>query len=373
LGTLAGKYLAANARLADGLQPFDVGAIVQAACLTHDIGNPPFGHAGEYAIRDWFGRAGAEYLKPVSKEVRSDLQMFEGNAQGFRVVSQLEYNRFDGGMRLTCGTLASFVKYPWCSTSGRAHEKGKFGYFDSEGEIMREVAHEVGLLELEKNRWCRHPLAFLVEAADDICYAIIDLEDGMRMGVVDFGEFEDILAAVCTNEDRAQYAGLGDVGVHRRTQFLRGKAMDILVADVVAGFANEERNILAGELDGDLLFKCKERSQNCIRRSKDLARTKIFQHQDKMKKEIGAYAVLSTLLAAFCDACVDSQGVENEVDIPFRSRRIRDLMGARIAPKIKESPNESYRRVIDYIGGMTDDFATHVANQFAGVGRALWA
>ncbi|MFW6346487.1 MAG: dGTP triphosphohydrolase, partial [Halomonas sp.] len=168
LGMIVGERL--SGRLPGWITPADLGVIVQAACLGHDIGNPPFGHAGEYAIRDWFKRAevdGKGLLDGLSPLEREDLLTYEGNAQGFRVVTQIEYNQFRGGMRLTTATLGTLLKYPWTVEHGGA--AGKFGCYQSERELLVEVVERLGLLPRGEGRWCRHPLAWLVEAADDIC------------------------------------------------------------------------------------------------------------------------------------------------------------------------------------------------------------
>jgi dGTPase len=205
LGMIVGERL--SGRLPGWITPADLGVIVQAACLGHDIGNPPFGHAGEYAIRDWFKRAesdGSGLLDGLSAPERQDLLTYEGNAQGFRIVTQIEYNQFRGGMRLTTATLGTLLKYPWTVEHGGA--AGKFGCYQSERHLLVEVAERLGLLPRGEGRWCRHPLAWLVEAADDICYALLDLEDGLEMGILRFEEVADVLIQIAGGEP-ADYAG----------------------------------------------------------------------------------------------------------------------------------------------------------------------
>ncbi|MGL6250217.1 MAG: dGTP triphosphohydrolase, partial [Billgrantia desiderata] len=195
LGMIVGELL--RERLPKWITPADLGVIVQAACLGHDIGNPPFGHAGEYAIRDWFKRAeadGSGLLEGLSERERADLLTYEGNAQGFRIVTQIEYNQFRGGMRLTAATLGTLLKYPWTVEHGGS--AGKFGCYQSERPLLEDVTRCLGLLPRGEGRWCRHPLAWLVEAADDICYALLDLEDGLEMGILRFEEVAEVLLQI---------------------------------------------------------------------------------------------------------------------------------------------------------------------------------
>jgi dGTPase len=173
LGNLIGDRIKKKNELPDNFLPQDIGQIVQTACLAHDLGNPPFGHAGEEAIKAWFSRKETkELLKDLKKNQQDDLKNFEGNAQGLRIVTKLEYDYENGGMRLTYATLASMMKYPWTSDEAETGY-GKFSSFQSERDTLAEIALGVGLVERSKYHFCRHPLAFLTEAADDICYRIL--------------------------------------------------------------------------------------------------------------------------------------------------------------------------------------------------------
>lgn len=173
LGMLAAEKI--KDQLPPWISPADVGAIIQAACLAHDIGNPPFGHAGEYAIREWFDDAShTNFLKNLSPEQEADVRQFEGNAQGLRLLTKIDYHPNDGGMRLTYATLGAYLKYPWLSQTidptgnTPASHRPKFGCYQSEKEILKEIAEQLGLIQLGEYRYCRHPLTYLLEAADDI-------------------------------------------------------------------------------------------------------------------------------------------------------------------------------------------------------------
>ena len=184
VGRALGKELGTRIKrdLPKGVVPEDLGNIVRAACLAHDLGNPPFGHGGEEGMIHWFETKGPSIFKDLSNDHKRDLISFEGNAQGFRIVSQTENHLFQGGLHLTYATLGAFHKYPWTSRKGQK----KFGAFISEEEILNRVGEKLGLVPTGKSSWCRHPLAHLVEAADDICYSIIDLEDAVELKLLPF-------------------------------------------------------------------------------------------------------------------------------------------------------------------------------------------
>ena len=205
LGNFVGeKILQRRKKLRSLFTQFHFGEIVAAACLAHDIGNPPFGHSGEDAIAEYFKSGnGIQYKNILNKKQWSDISKFEGNAQGFRLVTKLQNQYNKGGLRLTYAVLGALTKYPKESFTSSAAERvsnniySKFGFFQSEKNLFKEVAQAVQLetkVSSTNNLWWnRHPLAFLVEAADDICYRIMDLEDGFRLGLLSFAETENFL------------------------------------------------------------------------------------------------------------------------------------------------------------------------------------
>lgn len=353
-------------RIPAHITPFDIGSIVQAACLAHDIGNPPFGHAGEYAIRDWFRQhANAYILQNLSPDQRRDVQTFEGNAQGFRVVTQLENHRFDGGMRLTYATLGTMLKYPW--TSSHAGSKEKFSCYQTEKPLLQAVAKELGLIRKGDEIWCRHPLSYLMEAADDICYAILDLEDGVEIGLLSWEAISPLLIRLAGIDDALLSMEVASApSVRRKMSLLRSKAIDRCVREVTAAFLRHHDALLAGSLSGDLLQSCPDDVRHGIRDAKQLARDRIFNARRKVEIEVGSFSCLEILLEAFCGAAYQ---LRTEPDkLSFRNRRILDLMEYN-AP-LKDWPlYESYMRVLDFIGGMTDNYATYLAQQVGGMGR----
>ncbi|HSH58031.1 MAG TPA: deoxyguanosinetriphosphate triphosphohydrolase [Halomonas sp.] len=362
LGMIVGERL--SGRLPAWITPADLGVIVQAACLGHDIGNPPFGHAGEYAIRDWFKRAEADgkgLLEGLSPLEREDLLTYEGNAQGFRVVTQIEYNQFRGGMRLTTATLGTLLKNPW--TVEHAGVEGKFGCYQSERELLVEVVERLGLLPRGEGRWCRHPLAWLVEAADDICYALLDLEDGLEMDILRYDEVAEILIQIAGGAP-SDYTAMQRQGVsqRRRIAALRGAAMERAVNDVGAVFVQHEAELLGGRLQSDLLELCHPDLDWGVKAAKQLARERIFQNERKAKLEIGAYTTLGILLEAFIGAAHELHYTGRST---FKHQRVLALIGEN-TPRPSWSLYDSYRRMLDFIGGMTDHYAVDLAQEMGG-------
>jgi len=353
--------------IADQLPPwasaYDIGMIVQSACLAHDIGNPPFGHAGEYAIRDWFRRrADDARFAELTPGERLDLQTFEGNAQGFRVVTRIENNLFDGGLRLTYPTLGTLLKYPW--TAERGGKKGKFSCFLTEVEILNALGRELGLIPLDSNCWSRHPLAFLMEAADDICYAILDLEDAIELHLLSFDEVKPILLEMCGDLEFDDEIFASQASARRKISALRGKAMENMVNSVVGAFMANLPAIMSGGYQGELVSDGDPMVREGIARAKRLARERVFPDTRKAELEVGAYTTLGVLLEAFIEA-VWEQHSKDADELGYRSQKILSLMGIH-APTPELPLYQCYIRALDFIGGMTDTYATYLARQIGG-------
>ncbi|MBB1486513.1 deoxyguanosinetriphosphate triphosphohydrolase [Oceanospirillum sp. D5] len=364
LGMMVAEQL--QEQLPSGISAADLGVIIQSACLAHDIGNPPFGHAGEYAIRDWFTQAQKQgRLQGLTREQQADLVTFEGNAQGFRMVTQIEYNQFSGGMRLTYATLGTFLKYPW--TAPYADHAGKFSCYQTELPALQEVADALGLIQLSDQRWCRHPLVYLVEAADDLCYALLDLEDGLEMEILRYQEVEEILLQIAGGNP-AGYSELNQASNRRRIAALRGAAMEQVVAAVSEQFVQHQADLLSGQFDSDLIDVCLPDIAEGVAEAKRLAQQCIFDHPRKAKLEIGAYSTLGVLLESFCGA-VEELGQLQDGDsldhLSFKHKRILALIGENI-PGPDWNRYEAYRRVLDFIGGMTDNYAVDLAQEMGG-------
>lgn len=347
-------------------EPSDLGMIVQSACLAHDIGNPPFGHSGEDAIRHWFQQAASNgWLDSMSEAQRQDFLNFEGNAQGFRVLTQLEYHQFDGGMRLTYATLGAFSKYPWSSKHANAqgYKKHKFGSYQSELPLLEQIANKLGIPRIDDEHWARHPLVYLVEAADDICYGLIDLEDGIEMELLEYREVEALLLDLVGDDLPETYRQLGPKDSRRRKlAILRGKAIEHLTNAAAHAFVEQQPALMAGTLQGDLVEHMHGPAKTCVINAKALAREKIFQDKRKTLHEIGAYTTLEILLNAFCGAALEQH---THGTLSFKNRRIFDLLG-HAAPQPDWTLYTSFMRIIDFIGGMTDSYATEMAREMTG-------
>ncbi|MDY6825498.1 MAG: deoxyguanosinetriphosphate triphosphohydrolase [Thermodesulfobacteriota bacterium] len=350
-------------RLPSHVVPANVGQIIQAACLAHDIGNPPFGHAGEEAIRNWFRQPKtALLLDDLEDYQKLDFHFFEGNAQGFRVVSQLEYYPCEGGMRLTYAALAALLKYPW--TSRETTKVSKFSSFRTEESILNTIAEHVGLIKEDEFKYCRHPFAFLTEAADDICYRILDLEDAHEMGILLFPEILEILKPLCSKDPKLDnIIESTQISNRRKMSYLRGKAIGQAIDGVTNSFIDKLDDIMKGSFKNDLIYACEKEIKEPLDNAKEIAKEEIFKHPRKIELEIGAYTTLGILLETFCNAVREQVTGKT---LSFRSERILSMMGIN-APKRGDSLYYSYMQVMDYISGMTDSYATHMAKQIGGM------
>lgn len=283
----------------------DFGAIVAAASLAHDIGNPPFGHSGEKAIGDFFSRGkGTVYQEFVSEKEWQDLIDFEGNANGFSVLTKTRPG-IEGGLRISYATLGAFMKYPKESLPKkptRDISDKKFGFFQSDKEAFIDVASELGMImktDRIETAFYRHPLAYLVEAADDICYTIIDFEDGINLGWIPEEHALEFLIKIVQNSINSQkYAQL--TSKEDRVSYLRALAIGSLIADVTHLFLENEEKILAGDYPFTLTEKC-----SYIAQMKDILAVSInnvYQSKEVIEKEIIGYQVIHTLLENFITA-----------------------------------------------------------------------
>ncbi len=283
----------------------DFGAIVAAASLAHDIGNPPFGHSGEKAIGEYFKiGAGQIYKQDLTDKEWQDLIDFEGNANGFAVLTTTRPGN-EGGLRMSYATLGAFMKYPKESlpkkpTSGIADKK--YGFFQSDKNFFQDVASDLGLIPNKQGDnigYERHPLAYLVEAADDICYTIIDFEDGINLGLVseDYA-LEYLINLVKDSIDTAKYKSL--ITKEDRISYLRALAIGRLITDAVAVFIENEPAILAGQFPHSLMDKSKYKSQmaDIIKLSVE----NIYQSREVIEKELTGYQIINNLLDKFITA-----------------------------------------------------------------------
>ena len=378
LGMMAAEKLhdKLSSGLPTGLSPHDVGVIVQAACLAHDIGNPPFGHAGEYAIRDWFRQSNPQaILQKSNSNERLDLLAYEGNAQGFRLLVRNEHHPDKGGMRLTCATLGAFMKYPWLAThSNDANNKGdniqKFGCFYSEASQLEELAACLHLPRSEQHDgFARHPLAYLLEAADDICYALIDLEDGINLNMLTYSEVATIFYELIG--ERPDSVSLpAHMSVRQSLASLRSRAMMRLVNTVTDAFVANSDALLAGTLKGSLFAHCDTTVQTGILQAKQLAREKIFNHPSKVRMELMANQCLHRLMDAFVPlAWTSDQADTTSLSMSFEQQRLLRLLQPHLDEHRRVLSNDIYDNVLnvlDFITGMNDHEAYRLAQELQG-------
>lgn len=370
LGNLVGEnVIERHPALKNKFTKFHFGEIVAAACLAHDIGNPPFGHSGEDAIAEFFRNGNGQKFNSKIKDQKkwTDLIKYEGNAQGFRIISKLQNPKERGGLRLTYSTLAAVTKYPKesfintksKSLSNKAYRK--YGFFQAEKDLFKEVADATGLKCIKgrkTNWWCRHPLAFLVEAADDICYRVMDLEDGFRLGLVTFKETEDLLIPLINKQ---ALKGYREKDKKDQVGYLRAVAISELVNELAKVFLDEEKNILNGKFEDDLISKIKKAKE--LRKIKDISIEKIYKSRSVVEREVAGYEVLGGLLDTFINAFNEAY----EDKISAKNRAVFALLPKRITDEI---PNDLYLRLlrtIDFVSGMTDSFAVSLFRKIKGI------
>ncbi len=369
LGTQVGDSIIKKYHLKN-VSAHDVGAVVAAACLAHDIGNPPFGHAGEEAIRQWFthsttGQLILDRLPPAQVQ---DLCRFEGNAQGFRVITRLQNPDNHGGMQLTCATLGAFTKYPQASylldlpPTTRVFKK--FGFFQHDAPLFAEVAEELGLPCVTSFAWRRHPLAYLVEAADDICYRIIDIEDAFRQGQLSYEQVYQLFLPL-TNVERSHRKLQRIQRPKEKVEYLRATAIGRMIEQTHACFMAHEEALCEGEFRGELLDCIPDAEP--LQALKTYAETYIYLSKPVVEVAAGGFEVLNRLLEAFISTVNDL--ADNETPSP-KSRLLVYLIPEQFVGTKREPKIDLYQRVLrmtDFIAGMTDSYAVSLYKKITGI------
>lgn len=361
LGMLCGQYICEmDQRLQ--LVPQDFGSIVAAACLAHDIGNPPFGHSGEAAIQSWFSERGGRYLEALDPRERSDLLRFEGNAQGFRLITRLQNVHDHGGFQLTYAVLGAFTKYPRSSAHPVCKEKvseKKFGYCADDAESFDKVARGLGLLSKGGGAYCRHPLAFLMEAADDVCYSVVDLEDGHRLGRIQFHDAYELLAPIAFPGGRSESQSFRQIdSMAGKIEYLRACAIGNLIESIVDVFKEHYSTIMAGSFEHSLASRCAFAPQ--LEAIAHISQSQIYSTPAVLEVEAAGFEILGGLLDKITPALFT---VEAE-----RSPLQRKI--AEIVPRQFSQGTSSYQRLLgvtDYISGMTDTFALSMFRRLYGM------
>ena len=353
---------------------FDLSSVIAAACLAHDIGNPAFGHSGEKAISNYFisnaestieGVRLLDYFSPVEWK---DLSLFEGNANALRVLTHPYRNKPASGMGLTYSTLASILKYP-CESGAidkQFKHRKKYGFFQTEKDTFLSIAEELHMHREESDHivYKRHPFVYLTEAADDICYRIVDLEDAHRLGIITKAQTSDallsILADIDGDRDRVftTYQSIGDA--NDSIAYLRAKTINALTNKSAETFIENKKSIINGNYNNTLIDQIEEDAKS-LSDVMSLSISEIYNHHSVVEIEITGFHVMSHLLSLFIPAVLRSEQVGSDRMalhlIPFQFKEY----------EIHSSPYKKVMSVVDFISGMTDTYATEFYRKTTGI------
>ena len=339
-----------------------ISPIVSAACLAHDMGNPPFGHSGEKAIQHYFafgnGQAALEHLNSFQQQ---DVLNFDGNANTFRLLSHSFQGRRQGGFALTYPTLASIIKYPRPSAGVK-----KFGFFQQDEDTFVNIMQtlRIPLVDSANGLYARHPLVFLVEAADDICYQAMDVEDACRLGILSFEETRDLLMRFFDPVDDANvYDGLKRVSLtvtdrHEQVAYMRSMLIGLLVRHATDLFCNNIRDILAGNFQHSLMSHLSGRVKDAMDVMADTAVRRIYQHQTVAQVELSGFRIIGTLTDKFLQALTHQDQYYSNLVLPFIPEQYRVGPDASVYDKVLSA--------VDTVSGMTDLYALDLYHRVSG-------
>ncbi|MBQ9677613.1 MAG: dNTP triphosphohydrolase [Prevotella sp.] len=342
-----------------------IGQIVSTACLAHDLGNPPFGHSGEKAIQTFFTEGPGNVLqKEVSPVFWDDITHFEGNANAFRLLTHQFKGRRPGGFVMTYSTLASIVKYPYASSA--ASKKGKFGFFHSEQDSFQKIADEMGIICISKEgeplRYVRHPLVYLVEAADDICYEIMDIEDAHKLKILSYEETENLLLRFFDEENQAKIRKrIADEGLqdpNEEVVYMRACVIGKLENECVNTFIDHEQEILAGTFTGSLIGNISEIPAKAYEECARLSVERIYRSRPVLDVELSGYKIMATLMEQMVEAVMHPKR--------FYSKQLIDRVSSQYDIDAQDLETR-LMAVIDYIAGMTDVYALDVYQKINGI------
>ena len=364
LGSAAGVFICREFDT-DGAHPSDIGAAVAAAALAHDIGNPPLGHAGEEAIRDWFDNSetGQEMQNEMTLAEQADIRKYDGNAQGFRVMTRLEMPDHVGGMQLTSATLGTFAKYPGSSMSPLK----KCGFFQQDQEFFAEVAESCGMIPDGEACWCRHPLSFLLEAADDIAYLTVDFEDALRMGLIEYGELEKFFLEIIDSENSRNYVQTLS-SPQRKAEFLRAQAIGVLVREAAEQFIAHHDDLLQGKWRTPLT--------ECIPQKDILAQIRcrsaanIYNHRSVAEIVGSGFELVTGMLDIFMPSLNEiAREKAGGKKARYRSKRVAAMLPQMAFPHELQGTPAYCRllRLLDYISGMSDRYAVSLYQRLKGI------
>ena len=343
-----------------------IGTIVSTACLAHDMGNPPFGHSGEKAIQTFFTEGKGAYLKDrLSPELWNDITHFEGNANAFRLLAHRFKGRRDGGFVMTYTTLASIVKYPFASAlAEKGH--GKFGFFSTEADIFCRIADDLGIIRKSADdcpaEYARHPLVYLVEAADDICYEIMDIEDAHKLKIVTYEEtkrlFLDFFDEMGQNHIMQRIHDEEITDDNEKVIYMRACVINALERACVDAFMRHEDEIMRGEFSGSLIDSIDDRLVKAYRNCTELSKKRIYKSKPVLDVELSGFKIMDSLMEVMTEAAVNPQR--------FYSRQLISRVSSQYdisAPDLETR----IMAVIDYISGMTDVYALDIYQKINGI------
>ncbi|GAA4462442.1 deoxyguanosinetriphosphate triphosphohydrolase [Nemorincola caseinilytica] len=380
LGKAAGEQIAARHACANETHTefyrYELASVIASACLAHDIGNPPFGHSGEDAIRAFFRELEGDNKKIIednlSPNQRRDLEYFEGNSNAFRILTHNFNEPEPGGYRLTYTTLAALVKYPCTSAEGfnkNSISTKKSGFFDSEIDTYTQIAAALGIPRLAEgsNIYARHPFVYLTEAADDICYRVIDLEDAHRLRIVSTDTFMDLFLPFFDGETgpytRRSYidgklAAINDD--NQKVQYIRARWIGLMVDKLAAAFMAHEEQLLAGTLDKDLLKCLSPADHELIGRINTFSVENIYNYRSVVEIEVAGYNVIGGLLRELVQAVLHP-GLS-------KSGKVLKIIPAQFPVTGKgRDVYGDVRSVVDFISGMTDLYAIDLYRKMTGI------
>ena len=343
-----------------------IGTIVSTACLAHDMGNPPFGHSGEKAIQTFFTEGKGAYLKDrLSPELWNDITHFEGNANAFRLLAHRFKGRRDGGFVMTYTTLASIVKYPFASAlAEKGH--GKFGFFSTEADIFCRIADDLGIIRKSADgcsaEYARHPLVYLVEAADDICYEIMDIEDAHKLKIVTYEEtkrlFLDFFDEMGQNHIMQRIHDEEITDDNEKVIYMRACVINAFERACVDAFMRHEDEIMRGEFSGSLIDSIDDRLVKAYHNCTELSKKRIYKSKPVLDVELSGFKIMDSLMEVMTEAAVNPQR--------FYSRQLISRVSSQYdisAPDLETR----IMAVIDYISGMTDVYALDIYQKINGI------
>lgn len=340
----------------------EIGSVVSAACLAHDLGNPPFGHSGEKAIGTYFSeRGGLAFKDMLSAAEWDDIIHYEGNANAFRLLTHQFNGRRPGGFVMTYTTLASIVKYPFeSSLSGK---KQKFGFFQSEKEDFLKIARELGLIQLSQKgeplRFARHPLVYLVEAADDICYEVMDLEDAHKLKLISTDETKRLMLGFFdeNRQNRICETFSFVTDTNEQIVYLRSCVIGCLIRECVKTFVEHEEEIMTGTFEGSLIQHISDLPREAYRQCERTSLSQIYHSKEVVDIELTGFKVISTLIELFTSAAI------------YPEKAYSEMLIKRVSSQYEMDAPTVYGKimaVLDYLSGMTDVFALDLYHKING-------